>query len=84
MKNSFKLIILICFIPSQVFGLRGGKLLGAFNIVRYPNDPCEGDNNAMGTCYSAEECENKGGRSDGSCANGYGVCCVCKLSIYKS
>ena len=26
----------------------------------------------------SEECSNKGGTQDGSCANGYGVCCICK------
>ena len=32
-----------------------------------------------GTCYARDECENKGGTGYGSCAGGYGVCCVCKL-----
>ena len=32
-----------------------------------------------GTCYAKDECENKGGTGYGSCAGGYGVCCVCKL-----
>ena len=26
-----------------------------------------------------EECSNKGGTEDGSCASGYGVCCTCKF-----
>ena len=26
-----------------------------------------------------EECTNKGGSNDGSCAAGFGVCCVCKF-----
>ena len=26
-----------------------------------------------------EECSNKGGSNDGSCAAGFGVCCVCKF-----
>ena len=30
-----------------------------------------------GTCYAQDECENKGGTGYGSCAGGYGVCCVC-------
>ena len=25
-----------------------------------------------------EECSNKGGTNDGSCAAGFGVCCTCK------
>ena len=30
----------------------------------------------LGTCYSRTECSNKGGNADGSCAGGFGVCCV--------
>merc|ERR1711944_167438 len=29
-----------------------------------------------GTCYTAEECSNKGGTNGGSCASGFGVCCT--------
>ena len=29
------------------------------------------------TFYHREECSTKGGASDGSCASGFGVCCVC-------
>ena len=28
--------------------------------------------------FYREECSTKGGASDGSCASGFGVCCVCK------
>jgi hypothetical protein len=30
-----------------------------------------------------EECSNKGGSNDGSCAAGFGVCCVCKFQKNK-
>ena len=33
-----------------------------------------------GTCYTTEECEDKSGTADGTCAEGYGVCCICKIS----
>ena len=26
-----------------------------------------------------EECNSKGGKNDGSCASGFGVCCTCEL-----
>ena len=26
----------------------------------------------------SQECEDKGGKKDGDCAKGYGVCCLCK------
>jgi hypothetical protein len=37
---------------------------------------CTSDSTRNGTCYTAEECDNKGGTSSGSCADGYGVCCI--------
>jgi len=54
---------------------RDAKFLSMFNIVRFPNDPCDGGSR-NGTCYTTEECSNKGGTEDGSCAQGYGVCCT--------
>jgi hypothetical protein len=29
-----------------------------------------------GTCYTSEECTEKGGTASGSCASGFGTCCV--------
>ena len=28
--------------------------------------------------YHSEECSSRNGKQDGSCASGFGVCCVCK------
>merc|ERR1711997_888228 len=58
---------------------REGKVLPVFQIVKFPNDVCAGASR-NGTCYTAEECSTKGGASDGSCASGFGVCCVFALS----
>ncbi len=66
------------------------------------NEICQGSGSRNGTCYTKEECSDKGehhfdqlfslfnpsrtplfptgGTSSGSCAAGYGVCCVCKWS----
>ena len=33
----------------------------------------------IGTCYAPRECREKNGTGAGECAQGYGVCCVCKL-----
>ena len=30
----------------------------------------------IGTCYSEQDCQNRGGIKAGSCANGFGFCCV--------
>jgi len=62
---------------------RGGKILPVFQVVRFPNDVCTGGT-YNGTCYTAEECSNKGGTNDGSCASGFGVCCSFSLSCGKS
>jgi len=54
---------------------RDAKFLSMFNIVRFPNDACDGGSR-NGTCYTKEECSDKGGTEDGDCAQGYGVCCT--------
>ena len=47
---------------------------------RFPNGRCVSTTSGRnGTCYSAEECGDRGGDASGECAGGYGVCCVCKL-----
>jgi len=54
---------------------RDGKL-AIFQVVKFPNNPCEiSGSSKNGTCYTAEECSNRGGKNEGSCADGYGVCC---------
>merc|ERR1712223_2158869 len=67
----------------QGTGTRNSKVLPVFQIVRFPNDVCNGGSK-NGTCYTAEECSNKGGSQTGSCASGFGVCCVFSLSCGQS
>merc|ERR1712141_524190 len=56
------------------------KVLPIFQVVKFPNDPCDVSGGSKnGTCYTAEECSNKGGSNEGSCANGFGVCCTFTL-----
>ena len=33
--------------------------------------------------YFSEECSSKNGQQDGSCAAGFGVCCVCKYETLQ-
>ena len=48
----------------------------------FPNDVCKaGTKN--GTCYTQAECTERNGEESGSCASGFGVCCVCKYLIKK-
>merc|ERR1712209_233047 len=72
-------LILPLFMVLVASETKTGKLL-PFQIVKFPNDPCiisGGTKN--GTCYTAEECSDRGGTSSGSCAEGYGVCCTFTL-----
>jgi len=62
---------------------RLGKVLPIFQVVRFPNDVCAGATR-NGTCFTAEECSSKGGTNDGSCASGFGVCCIVTLSCGKT
>jgi len=57
---------------------RDSKVLPIFQVVRFPNDICSGTSR-NGTCYTAEECSTKGGTNDGTCASGFGVCCIFAL-----
>jgi len=64
---------------------RQGKLISLFNVVQFKNAECTstssisggtGTTHRNGTCYTNQECEDKGGTIQGSCAAGFGVCCV--------
>ena len=52
-----------------------------FTIVRFQNEPCLTSAMNNGTCYTKNDCANRGGLAQGSCASGFGVCCYCKLSL---
>ena len=47
-------------------------------FASFANGPCVGGNNRNGTCYTEAECGSRGGSSGGSCASGFGVCCISK------
>merc|ERR1719330_30487 len=66
-------------LEEEVNSDREGKVLPVFQVVKFPNDVCSGTTR-NGTCYTAEECSNLGGTTDGSCASGFGVCCLFSLS----
>ena len=54
------------------------QVFSLFTIVRFANLACTGNNGYNGTCYTSAECSAKGGTGQGSCASGFGVCCVGK------
>lgn len=79
------IITLLCLcINSALAETRDDKMISIFNVVKFKNDVCAGSGNQNGTCYTAEECSNRGGTASGSCAEGYGVCCVVSLDCGKT
>jgi hypothetical protein len=64
----------------EVLNSRDKKLISVFQVVKFKNDVCKGNNARNGTCFTSAECSNIGGSSSGSCADGFGVCCVVTLT----
>lgn len=77
-------IALLLYFASAVFGEtetdRKDKLVSVFQVVKFKNDVCTGATK-NGTCYTSAECDNLGGLSSGTCADGFGVCCIITLAI---
>jgi len=73
-----KFFIVLAILVIQLFALNSAKNFraGIFDLVKFPNDICNGQGYRNGTCYTSEECSQKGGTADGTCADGYGVCCI--------
>jgi hypothetical protein len=53
---------------------KSGKFL--FNIVRFANDACVAADGKTGVCMTSSECTSAGGGASGTCAKGYGTCCL--------
>lgn len=50
--------------------------LGIFTLVKFANDACTGASTGRtGQCLAYANCYLDGGYGDGSCAEGFGVCC---------
>ncbi|XP_028033642.1 uncharacterized protein LOC114245608 [Bombyx mandarina] len=52
------------------------RFLGVFQIVKFMHAPCNSSNGLTGTCVPQHECQTIGGTALGTCADGYGICCV--------
>lgn len=52
------------------------RFLSLFTIVSFKNDVCTSTSGNNGTCYSSNDCSTLGGTSSGTCASGFGVCCL--------
>lgn len=58
------------------------RFLNVFSLIKFQNIPCATPNSLLtqlnGTCYNKIECNQLGGVVVAKCADGFGVCCVCK------
>jgi len=80
-------IRLTFFVFAQLFSLAFGEdnnerdpRLSIFQVVKFSNDHCIGGSR-NGTCFTQAECDNIAGSKDGTCADGFGVCCIVTLSV---
>ena len=55
------------------------KFLNLITWVQFENTECAGTSGDNGTCFTSNECTEIGGTADGTCASGFGVCCVLKV-----
>lgn len=64
------------------------RFLNVFNIIKFDNIPCATSKPPLtsldGTCYHKYECDQLGGIAVDTCAGGFGVCCVCELTFFRS
>jgi len=59
---------------------REEKFLSVFQIVKFKNEACSASDGNTGVCFTEAECSAKGGVASGSCASGFGVCCIFTVS----
>merc|ERR1711936_286115 len=78
----FIVIYVLAYTCSAEEPLRDGKF-SIFQIIKFENAPCKGGTR-NGTCFTEAECTDAGGKKDGTCADGFGVCCVTKLTNQQS
>merc|ERR1719461_1970078 len=58
--------------------------IGLFSIVQFPNDACTSASSLTGTCLTSTECTSRSGSASGSCAAGFGVCCLVTTTISQN
>ena len=57
------------------------KFLNLITWVQFDNTECAATSGDNGTCFTSNECLDIGGTADGTCASGFGVCCVLQVQI---
>lgn len=56
-------------------------VLSLFTVYQWNNGLCTATSGEYGNCLPQAECLAKGGIPGGPCAEGYGLCCVCRFFI---
>jgi len=81
MSIKFWFLVASCGIGIAAGSGKKEKAFSLFNVVTFKNDECVANaaNDLRGTCYTTEECEEKGGTASGGCAMGFGTCCLFKV-----
>lgn len=58
-------------------------VLSLFTVYQWNSGLCVAASGEYGNCVSENECFSKQGIMGGPCAEGYGICCVCKHSMHS-
>merc|ERR1711890_6853 len=85
MRSVVLVLVLVGFTHSAVLDLekssaaqnRDAKgFIKLFDLIEFSNSNCLSDSGSeIGTCFTEKECNANQGKSIGSCAQGFGVCC---------
>ena len=59
--------------------VKSPKFLNLITWVKFDNTECAATSGDNGTCFTSNECSEIGGTADGTCASGFGVCCILKV-----
>lgn len=54
------------------------RFLEVFEVVQFEHVKCVSSTGLEGTCLHEYDCQKINGTSMGSCADGYGICCISK------
>merc|ERR1719433_325945 len=82
MRTLFGIFLIILLINNCLADTKDARQLSLFSVVQFPNNECTSSSSTTttGTCFTSSECTSRGGTSSGSCAAGFGVCCVLSTS----
>lgn len=80
-------ILILLGMVSCIFCLPRGEdreeRFSIFQVIKFENAACKGTSR-NGTCFTDQECKARGGTKSGSCADGFGVCCIKMLANGES